>query len=512
MTLHSVAAIVLAAGAGTRMASDLPKPLHPIAGRPLIGHVLDRLAPLAPDPLVVIGSPNAAESLRAAVAPHSVAVQERAEGTADAVKAAREALSSATEGTVLIAYGDTPFIETDTFRAMLARRDEGAAVVVLGFRPKDTANYGRLVLEAGSSGAESGDIGSNAAGQSALERIVEHRDASPEEKAIKLCNSGVMAVDAACLMALIDRIGSNNAKGEFYLTDIVAEAYKNGLSCAVVEGEEDEMIGVDSRWDLARAEAIWQNRRRLRAMEEGASLVDPETVWFSHDTVLGRDVVIEPNVVFGPGVAVEDGVRIMAFSRIEGAYIAAGAAVGPFVRLRPGTSIGAGARVGNFVEMKNAALGPRAKASHLSYIGDSKVGADANIGAGTITCNYDGFAKHRTIIGEGAFIGSNTALVAPVTIGDGAMVGAGSTVSRDVPEDALAVERAQTKVRPGMARTLRDRRGVAKAEKGAENAVEGSTENSSGELPGKTAGKTAGKTGGKTSGKTGAGKDGAGKS
>ena len=439
MTKRKTAAIVLAAGKGTRMKSDLPKVLHPLAGQPMVRHVLDAMAPLEPKPAVVVVGPKMA-AVADAVSPYPTAVQKKQAGTADAVKAARTALKGFEEGTVLVLFAADPLIGTKTLERLVAAREAGAAVVVLGFRAADPSGYGRLVVD----------------GSGALQAIVEDEDASDNERAIDLCNGGAMAIDAARLFDLIDRVGDDNAKGELYLTDVVALARADGLACAVVEADERETLGVDNRADLARAEAEWQRARRLRAMEEeGASLADPNTVWFSHDTTLGRDVVVGPNVVFGPGVSVADGAEIKAFCHLEGAAVGTGAVVGPFARLRPGTEIGSGAHIGNFVEVKNAIMGEGAKAGHLTYLGDSEIGAGANIGAGTITCNYDGFEKHRTVIGKGAFIGSNTALVAPVKIGDGAIVGAGSTIARDVAKDALAIERSVQVDLPGRAKKIR---------------------------------------------------------
>ncbi|MCK5621037.1 MAG: bifunctional UDP-N-acetylglucosamine diphosphorylase/glucosamine-1-phosphate N-acetyltransferase GlmU, partial [Alphaproteobacteria bacterium] len=337
---------------------------------------------------------------------------------------------------------DTPMIEAGTLTAMIEARRAGAQVVVLGFRPGDSGEYGRLVLDA----------------SGALEAIVEYRDADEGQRDIDLCNSGVMAVSAGHIWDLLDRVGDDNAKGEYYLTDIVALAREQGLACAVVEGEEREVLGINSRGDLAAAEAVWQQARRARAMADGATLIDPATVWFAHDTQIGRDVTIGPSVFFGSGVTVADGAEIHAFCHLDGVAIGLGASVGPFARLRPGAVIGEAARVGNFVEVKNAVLGAGAKANHLSYVGDAEVGAGANIGAGTITCNYDGFMKHRTEIGEGAFIGSNTALVAPVKVGKGALVGAGSTITKNVPDDAVAVTRGRHTVIEGAAKDYRERK------------------------------------------------------
>lgn len=445
MTVHETAVILLAAGKGTRMKSDLPKVLHRLAGKPLVNHALDAAGALGPAHcVVVVGS--GMEDVAAAVAPHPTAVQADQRGTADAVLAAREALAGFGDGsdgaTVLVLYADTPMIEAGTLTAMIEARRAGARVVVLGFRPEDPGEYGRLVLDA----------------SGALEAIVEYRDADEAQRAIGLCNSGVMAVSAGHIWDLLDRVGDDNAKGEYYLTDIVALAREQGLACAVVEGEEREVLGINSRGDLAAAEAVWQQARRAAAMEEGATLIDPATVWFAHDTQIGRDVTIGPSVFFGAGVTVADGATINAFCHLDGAAIGPGASVGPFARLRPGAEIGPGARVGNFVEIKNAVLGVGAKANHLSYVGDAMVGAGANIGAGTITCNYDGFLKHRTEIGEGAFIGSNTALVAPVSVGKGAIVGAGSTITKNVPEDAIAVTRGRHTVVEGAAKSYRERK------------------------------------------------------
>ena len=403
----------------------------------MIAHLMASVGVLAPARAAVVVGP-AMDEVAAAVVPVPVVVQPARRGTADAVKVARDALDGFA-GTVLILYGDTPLITPATLRAMQARREAGAGVVVLGFRPADPADYGRLIT-----GAEG-----------ALQRIVEARDATTAEREIALCNSGVMAVDAAHLFALVHRIGDDNAKGEYYLTDIVALARDDGLDCAVVEGAAGELLGINTRADLAAAEAIVQAGLRAGAMAAGATLVDPASVWLSFDTTLGRDVVVGPNVVFGPGVVVGEGAEVRAFSHLEGAIVAAGAIVGPFARLRPGADIGAGARVGNFVEVKSATLAAGAKANHLAYLGDAAIGEGANIGAGTITCNYDGFDKHRTTIGAGAFIGSNTALVAPVTVGAGAIVAAGSTIGRDVADDALAIERAETVEKPGWAARFR---------------------------------------------------------
>ncbi len=431
------AAVVLAAGMGTRMNSRIPKVLHPLAGQPVIRHLLATLDGLAPAAGVVVVGPDM-EAVAEAVAPWRTVTQTQRLGTGDAVKAARDALEGF-GGTVLILYGDSPLVSADIVQRMLAARQGEQAVVVLGFRPQDTAAYGRLIVAADGS----------------LEAIVEFKEADEAQREITLCNSGFMAVDGQWLFTLLDKIGNDNAKGEYYLTDLVALARGEGLTCGFVEGAEAELLGIDSRADLAAAEQLVQQGLRDRAMAGGATLIDPGTVWFSHDTQLGRDVVVHPNVVFGPGVTIADDVEIKAFSHLEGTTVASGAAVGPFVRLRPGAQIGPRSKVGNFVEIKNAVLGDGVKAGHLSYLGDGDIGAGTNIGAGTIFCNYDGYDKARTTIGEGAFIGSNSALVAPVTIGDGAIVGAGSTVTGDVPANALALGRGRQVVKEGRATVFR---------------------------------------------------------
>ena len=447
MTKEKTAAIVLAAGLGTRMESRLPKVLHPLAGRPMVGHLMETLAGVDLERIVVVVGDDM-EAVVDAVAPHPTVVQKDRLGTGHAVRTACEALDGF-DGTVVVLYADAPLISRQTLiRTLEARRAAPApAVVVLGFRPSDPGPYGRLIVRS----------------DGTLQAIVEAGDATPGQAAIDLCNAGVMAIDAGPLPGLLERIGTENAKGEYYLTDIVAIARSDGLTCAVVEGDEAELIGVNCRADLARAEAVVQQRLRAAAMAGGATLADPETVYFSHDTRLGRDVTVGPHVVFGPGVAVGDDVEILAFCHIEGARVAAGARIGPFARLRPGADIAAEAHIGNFVEIKNSAVETGAKINHLAYVGDSRVGAKANVGAGTITCNYDGFAKHHTDIGAGAFIGSNTALVAPVTVGDGAIVGAGSVITGDVAADALALTRADQEEREGWAKRFRDRRSGRKA-------------------------------------------------
>ena len=437
-----VAAIILAAGKGTRMKSDLHKVMHPIAGRPMLGHLLASVAELDPAKTVVVVG-DKAEQVQPLVAAFGgvVAIQDPQHGTAHAVQQAQGALAGFS-GNVLILYGDVPFVGAQTMRRMLDRLEAGdrPAAVVLAFHPDDPAQYGRIVA------AEDGTIA----------KMVEYKDASEAERAIGLCNSGLMAVRAADLWPLLARVGNDNAAGEYYLPDIVMIAAADGRASAAIEADAAEVTGINSRAELAAAEAAWQARRRAAAMADGATLLAPETVWFSYDTKIGRDVLVEPGVFFGPGVAIGDHAKIRAFSHLEGATVASGAEIGPYARLRPGAEIGAGAKVGNFVEVKKSVLGAGAKANHLSYIGDADVGAGANIGAGTITCNYDGFFKYRTEIGASAFIGSNSALVAPVRIGAGALVGAGSVITRDVAEDALAIARGAQVEKPGLALKFRE--------------------------------------------------------
>jgi bifunctional UDP-N-acetylglucosamine pyrophosphorylase/glucosamine-1-phosphate N-acetyltransferase len=443
----SLSIVVLAAGLGTRMKSARAKVLHPLAGRPMILHILETLGQLAPERIVVVIGEEM-EGVRDLAAPHPAVVQTERLGTAHAVMAAGEALAGL-RGDVLIAYGDTPLIRAETFRKVLAARQAPPqpAIVVLGFRPEDPGAYGRLVTNP----------------DGGLEAIVEAKDANREQLAIGLCNSGMMAVDAALLPDLLARVGNDNAKGEYYLTDLVHLARADGLACAVVEGDAGELIGVNSRADLAAAERVVQDRLRARAMAEGATLVAPETVFFSWDTRLGRDVVVAPFVTFAPGVSIGDDVEIRSFCHLEGASVASGAQIGPYARLRPGAKIAEDAHIGNFVEVKNTTVETGAKVNHLTYIGDARVGAKANVGAGTITCNYDGFSKSLTDIGVGAFIGSNSSLVAPVRIGDGAIVGAGSVISGQVAADALALTRAAQSEKAGWAKAFRERKRAAKA-------------------------------------------------
>jgi bifunctional UDP-N-acetylglucosamine pyrophosphorylase/glucosamine-1-phosphate N-acetyltransferase len=437
------AVVILAAGQGTRMRSDTHKVLHPIACKPLLMHLLDSVDRLGAEKRVVVVG-KGRDQVELALKGRDVAIAHQAEqkGTAHAVQRAKDALEGY-DGAVLILYGDTPFVEPETLKRMLDRLDGdgGPGVVVLASTPDDPLKYGRIILG-------EGDL---------IAKMVEFKDATEEEQAVRLCNSGMMAVRAKDLFRWLDKVGNDNAAGEYYLPDVVNIAAAEGREAVVIEGDPYETAGVNSRAELAHLELDWQRRRREEALQEGATLIDPESVWFAADTKLGRDVTVEPHVVFGPGVEVADGATIKAFSHIEGASIATKAVIGPFARLRPGAKIGEKAKVGNFVEVKKASLGRGAKANHLSYIGDAEVGADANIGAGTITCNYDGFGKYGTVIGEGAFIGSNTALVAPVAVGAGAIVGAGSVITKDVEPDSLAVERNEQKGIAGWAKRFRER-------------------------------------------------------
>jgi len=447
MTLRTpFSVVILAAGKGTRMRSKLHKVLHRVAGHPMLLHLLDTVDALgATRRVVVVG--DGREQVEAALKGRdvAVAVQEPQRGTAHAVQQARDALAGF-DGHVLILYGDTPFVEATTLEAMLERLDGVGepAAVVLASTPQDPAHYGRIIRV-------DGDV---------IHKMVEYKDATDEERAVRLCNSGMMAVRSADLWRWLDLVGNDNAAGEYYLPDVVMIAAREGGTSRVIETEAWQTRGINSRAELAVAEREWQRRRRVAAMVEGASLTDPDSVWFAFDTIIAQDVTVEPHVVFGPGVTIAEGARIRGFSHIEGAKIGVGAEVGPFARLRPGTELGEGSKIGNFVEVKKAAFGPGAKANHLSYIGDATVGAKANIGAGTITCNYDGFGKYQTAIGAGAFIGSNSALVAPVIIGDGAIIGAGSVITKDVAPDALGVTRAEQRGIAGWAAKFRARKAI----------------------------------------------------
>ena len=433
-----LAAIILAAGQGTRMKSLLHKVLHPIAGKPMLLHLFDSLAELSPQrSVVVVGARR--EQVEAAMAPYgaSIAVQSPQLGTGHAVQQAQAALAGF-DGDVLILYGDAPLITAATMARLRDALTPEVGAAVLGFRPADPGDYGRIIAD--------GDT---------VTKMIEFKDASPAERAVTLCNSGLMAVRSEALFALLARVGNANAAGEYYLPDIIGLLIADGGTARVIETAAGEVAGVNSRAELAALEAAWQNNRRAAAMADGVTLIDPGSVFFAHDTAVAADITIEPFVVFGPGVSIASGTVIHAHSHIEGAVIGENCAIGPFARLRPGTVLDAGAKIGNFVETKKAVFGPGAKANHLSYIGDAVVGAKANIGAGTITCNYDGFFKYRTVIGAGAFIGSNSALVAPVTIGDGAIVAAGSTITADVHADALALVRPPQTAKPGWAARFR---------------------------------------------------------
>ena len=437
---RSCLAIVLSAGEGVRMRSQRAKPMHEIAGRSMLAHALAAVKAVGAREVAVVVGPNAPDveaEARRAIPEASIFVQGERRGTAHAVLAAREAIARGYDD-VLIVYADIPLIRGETLAAMRAGLAEGAAVVALGFAPADPTGYGRLIERDGR-----------------LVAIREHKDATAEERKARLCNAGPIAFSGAEALAMLDAIRPNNAQNEYYLTDLVQIANDRGLAARTLEADATEVMGVNDRVQLAAAEAAMQARLRRRAMLEGATLVAPETVFLSCDTKIGRDVLIEPHVVIGPGVTIEDGAVIHAFSHLEGARVAGGASVGPYARLRPGADIAAKARVGNFVEIKQATIEAGAKVNHLTYIGDARVGAGANIGAGTITCNYDGFSKAKTDIGAGAFIGSNSALVAPVKIGDGAYVGSGSVITKDVEPDALAVARGRQETRPGWAKAFR---------------------------------------------------------
>ncbi|SIQ25782.1 UDP-N-acetylglucosamine pyrophosphorylase /glucosamine-1-phosphate N-acetyltransferase [Paracoccus thiocyanatus] len=436
MTEKPVALIVLAAGQGSRMQSDLPKVLHRLGGLPLVAHALAAGRVLEPQAVVVVaghGAPAVAKAVAKLDPDAQIALQDQQLGTAHAVSQALPALKGF-EGRVIVLYGDTPFIGQETLASLAAHP---ADVVVLGFEAADPGRYGRLVT-----------------GPEGLERIVEYKDADEATRAIRLVNSGVLAADAALLRAFLPRIGNRNAAGEYYLTDLPALAREAGHRVEVVTCDEAETLGINTRTELAQAEAAFQARARAQALEDGVTLADPATVWFALDTCIGRDAVIGQNVVFGPGVTVESGAEILPFCHLEGCHVSAGATVGPFARLRPGAELGGDVHVGNFVEIKNSVLDEGVKVGHLTYLGDAHIGEATNIGAGTVTCNYDGVGKHRTEIGAHAFIGSDTMLVAPVRVGARAMTGSGSVITQDVPDDALALGRAQQVTKPGLATRL----------------------------------------------------------
>jgi len=447
MASRTCLAIILAAGEGTRMKSATPKVLHPIGGRPMLGHVLDAATEGGAGAIAVVVGPKA-EALTAFVgsAAPSATMHVQAErlGTAHAVLAAKDAIARGYDD-VLVLYGDTPLLTARSLDRMRAELAAGTDVAVAGFRPLDPSGYGRLIEDEGQ-----------------LTAIVEERDANAKQRKVRYVNAGIMGFRGAGLLALLAKIRNDNAKHEYYLTDAVEHANKAGKRVKAIEVDADEVAGVNDRQQLSHAEGLFQRVMRETAMAEGATMVAPATVWFSYDTKIGKDVTIEPNVFFGPGVTVADNVTIRANSHIEGATIASGAVIGPFARLRPGAVIGARAHVGNFVEVKNTTVGEGAKANHLSYLGDADIGARTNLGAGTITCNYDGFDKHRTTIGADVFVGSNTALVAPVSVGDGANIAAGSVITHDVAADALAVARARQEDKPGWAKGYRQRKAAEK--------------------------------------------------
>ena len=431
----NTALIILGAGKGTRMKSDLPKVLHSIGGAPMIVHAMKAGAGLSPDQTIIVAG-HGADLVEAAVLDHDpdaqVVLQTEQLGTAHAVAQAKDALAGFA-GDAVVLYGDTPFIRPETLTAMAEAR-ANHDIIVLGFNAKDPGKYGRLITQ--------GDT---------LERIVEFKDASDEERAVKLCNSGVIMAKSQTLFDLIEVVDNDNASGEYYLTDIIAIGRDKGLSATVVACDEAETLGVNARAELVSAEADFQARARRDTLEDGVILTAPDTVFFAHDTVIGRDAIVEQNVVFANGVTVESNARIRAFSHLEGCHVSRGATVGPYARLRPGAELQEDVHIGNFVEVKKSIIATGAKINHLTYIGDADIGARANIGAGTITCNYDGVFKHRTVIGEDAFIGSNTMLVAPVKIGDNAMTGSGSVVTKDVPDGALGVGRTRQENKIGFA-------------------------------------------------------------
>ena len=441
MTARSSLTVVLAAGEGKRMRSSLPKVLHPVAGEPLLAHVL-HAAPKGKDArlAVVIGPDHqaVANEVRRIRPDAETFVQRERLGTAHALLAARTAIARGADD-LLVAFGDTPLISAETFARMRAPLNDGAALTVLGFRAADPTGYGRLLMAG-----------------NRLTAIREHADASAEERKVTLCNAGVMAFGGKTALKILDKIGKANSKGEYYLVDAVTIARDMGLEAVVIETSEDEVRGINTKAQLAEAEAVMQARLRKAAMDAGVTLIAPETVYLSADTAFGKDVTIEPFVVIGRGVSIADGAVIHSFSHIVQATIGKNTSVGPYARLRPGTSLGDGARIGNFVETKAAVLEAGVKVNHLAYIGDAEVGANSNIGAGTITCNYDGFTKNKTIIGKGAFVGTNSSLVAPVTIGAGAYIGSGSVITRDVPDDAMAIERSQQSIREGGATRYRE--------------------------------------------------------
>jgi len=443
MSSAQTLAIVLAAGMGTRMQSKIPKVLHTLAGRPIIDHILASLAEIDIGETVVLVGPEL-EKQADRFAPHSIAVQSDRLGTGHAVKCAVDGRNLA-DKTVLIVYGDVPLLKPETISLLLDSQGNEAALALLAFRPADPSAYGRVITDGGQ-----------------VDRIVEFLDATPKERALTLCNSGVMAVDGSKLGGWLDALKNENAKKEYYLTDVIALARKDGEACLCVEGDADEFAGINSRRNLAEAETLIQERYRSAAMDKGVTLQNPDSVFLSYDTTFGQDVHVGPFTVFGPGVTVGDNVTIKGFCHFEGATIDEGATIGPYARLRPGAKVEEAAHIGNFVEIKNARIEPGAKVSHLTYVGDARVGQRANVGAGTITANYDGFNKSHTDIGRDVSIGSNTVLVAPVTVGDGAITGAGAVIRKDVPADAIAINKARQENREGAAGKYKNTRKAIK--------------------------------------------------
>ncbi len=448
----SIAVVILAAGKGTRMQSDLPKVLHPLAQVPILAHAIRSARFSDPEKMVIVAGHGFSQVAKAALefAPDAIVVEQAEQlGTGHAVAQAKSALEDF-DGDVIVLYGDTPFISEDTIAAIESAR-RSSDLVVLGFDAADPARYGRLVTQ--------GDV---------LDRIVEFKDATPKERAITLCNSGVMAAKASDLFSWIDQVGNSNASGEYYLTDCVGIARSAGKTATVVRCDEAETLGINSRAELASAEAAFQSRMRCEMLDTGITLYAPDTVFFAYDTVIGRDCIIEQNVVFGPDVTIESGATIRAFSHLEGCHVSRDAVVGPYARLRPGAELSEGVKIGNFVEVKNALIAEGSKVNHLSYIGDAEIGKGSNIGAGTITCNYDGVFKHRTTIGDNVFVGSNTMLVAPVTLGDHSMTASGSVITKDVPASDLAIARAEQVNKTGLAVKLFDMLKMRKAKQNSE--------------------------------------------
>ena len=443
------AAVILAAGQGTRMRSALPKVLHPVGGRPMVDWSVALAHAVGCERIIVVCSPSGQavqDHVAKTLGADAIAIQDPPLGTGHAVGAAQTALDGF-DGQLVVLYGDTPLIPADAVEALFAELDQGAAVGVLGFDAAEPGAYGRLITSA------SGD----------LDAIVEAKEATPEQLEVTLCNSGVMAAQASTMFDLLSRVTNDNAKGEYYLTDIVALSREGGQTCRAVRCDEADVLGVNSRVELAQAEHAFQTKARHRFLTEGVTMTAPETVFFSYDTEIENDVLIEPGVVFAPGVTVKTGTRIRAYSHLEGAHVASGCEIGPYGRLRPGAQLEQGVKVGNFVEVKKTRMGAGAKANHLAYLGDGDVGAGANIGAGTIFCNYDGFLKYQTKVGDHAFVGSNSSLVAPVSIGSGAYVGSGSVITKDVEADALAVARGRQMQKPAWATSFRDKMAAIKA-------------------------------------------------